>query len=112
VLLSFYPTQCGSHEPGTAELTAELEALHALYPKAQLGFGEIGLPRPATHRTQAQAEQIMRWAYSLKPGGAAGLSYYVGGYFWWYGAQDVLKPKAKLAAALPQAFQAESEALG
>jgi hypothetical protein len=106
VLLSYYPTQCGGRMPGDAEVRSELERLHALYPNAQLGFGEVGLPRRASKRTAAEAEAIMRWAYSLDPG----LSYYVGGYFWWYGWEDALKPRARLGAALAEAFSAEAAA--
>jgi hypothetical protein len=108
VLLSYYPTQCGGRMPADGEVAAELERLHALYPNAQLGFGEVGLPRHASKRTAAQAAAIMRWAYSLDPG----LPYYAGGYFWWYGYEDALKPKARLAGALKEAFVAESAALG
>jgi hypothetical protein len=107
VLLSYYPTQCGGRMPADAEVRSELERLHALYPNAQLGFGEIGLPRHASKRTAAQAEAIMRWAYSLDPA----LPYYVGGYFWWYGWEDALKPRARLDAALAEAFSAEAAAL-
>ena len=108
VLLSYYPTQCGGRMPDSAEVAAQLEGLHALYPHAELGFGEVGLPRPASKRTLAEAEAIMRWAYSLDPG----LSYYAGGYFWWYGWQDALKPRARLGGALKEAFEAEWAALG
>jgi hypothetical protein len=108
VLLSYYPTQCGGEMPGDREVAGELERLHALYPNAMLGFGEVGLPHPASKRTLAQAAAIMQWAYSLDPG----LPYYVGGYFWWYGWQDSLKPKARLGGALGEAFEAESAALG
>jgi hypothetical protein len=86
----------------------QLEALHAIYPNAALGFGEVGLPRPASRRTQAEAEAIMRWAYSLSPG----LPYYVGGYFWWYGYQDILKKNARLATLFDEALTDEATALG
>ena len=108
VLLSYYPTQCGGRMPGDGEVAAELQRLHALYPNAKLGFGEVGLPRPASKRKLGEARAIMRWAYSLDPGPA----YYVGGYFWWYGWQDALKPKARLGGELGEAFEAESVALG
>ncbi len=108
VLLSYYPTQCRHTEPSSAEVAAYLTQLHSLFPNAKLGFGEVGLPRHATRGSAARAEQIMNWAYSLDPG----LSYYVGGYFWWYGAQDALRAPAPLAAALPEAFAAEHAALG
>jgi hypothetical protein len=107
VLLSYYPTQCGGSEPSSEELVPYLERLHAVYPNALLGIGEVGLPKRVKKSSRAQAEEIMQWAYSLKPG----LSYYVGGYFWWYAAEDALKPKAPLRAALQAAFGDESAAL-
>jgi len=106
-LLSYYPTQCGGREPTAQEVAAYLEQLHVLYPNAALGFGEVGLPRPATRRTLAKAQQIMQWAYSLAPA----LPYYVGGYFWWYAAEDALRPRALLAQPLEAAFEAEAGAL-
>jgi hypothetical protein len=107
VLLSYYPTQCGGREPTSAELASYLRQLHALYPNAAIGFGEVGLPRRATRTSQASAEQIMSWAYSLAPS----LPYYVGGYFWWYGAEDALRPQARLREALASAFDDELTAL-
>ncbi len=108
VLLSYYPTECGDRMPSDAEVAAQLEELHALYPHAQLGFGEVGLPRPASQPTAAEAEAVMRWAYSLDPS----LPYYDGGYFWWYGWEDALKPGARLAGALEEAFGDEAATLG
>ncbi len=108
VLLSYYPTECGGRLPGSAEVAAQLEALHALYPNATLGFGEVGLPHPASAGKQAEAAAIMRWAYSLSPG----LPYYAGGYFWWYGYQDVLKKKARLSTVFQESLKEESKAIG
>jgi hypothetical protein len=107
VLLSYYPTQCGGREPSSEEVAAYMRQLHSLFPHAELGFGEVGLPRKAHGAKLAQAQQIMHWAYSLNPG----LPYYVGGYFWWYGAEDALRGRAPLAGALREAFVDESEAL-
>ena len=107
VLLSYYPTQCGGREPTAAELAGNLERLHAFYPNAALGFGEVGLPRPAGRATLLRARQIMQWAYSLNPG----LPYYIGGYFWWYAVQDALRARAPLREALSSAFEEESAAL-
>ena len=108
VLLSYYPTQCRGREPSSAEVASSLEALHAIYPNAALGFGEVGMPRRVRRSMLAKAEQIMRWAYSLNPG----LPYYVGGYFWWYGAEDALRGRALLGGALASAFEEEHAALG
>jgi hypothetical protein len=107
VLLSYYPTQCDGIEPSSSQLAAYLQELHGLYPHASLGFGEVGLPHRAHKASLAQAEQIMSWAYSLDPG----LPYYIGGYFWWYGAEDALGAHPPLAAALAAAFEDESAAL-
>jgi uncharacterized protein YdbL (DUF1318 family) len=107
VLLSYYPTQCGGREPSSSEVASALEPLHAIYPNAALGFGEVGLPRRATRATRSQAQQIMRWAYALAPG----LPYFGGGYFWWYGAEDALRSRAPLRGALRAAFESEAAAL-
>lgn len=107
VFLSYYPDQCGGLEPTVGRLQDELEQLHALYPAAVLGLGEVGLPDPVTATTAARARQVMAWAYSLAPR----LAYYVGGYFWWYGAEDALGPGRPLASELARAFRSESAAL-
>jgi hypothetical protein len=107
VFESYYPTQCGSTYPTAAQVRAEVAQLHVLYPDALVGFGEVGLPRPATGRTLATAEKVMTWAYHLNPR----LSYYVGGYFWWYGRQDVFTGKKRLATSLVNALRAEAGAL-
>ncbi len=107
VLLSYYPTECHDVEPSSAVLGAHLRQLHKLFPGARLGFGEVGLPHAVTSSTVAEARQIMRWAYSLRPG----LTYYAGGYFWWYAAEDALHPGAPLRHNLAQAFDSEHTAL-
>ena len=108
VLLSYYPTQCGGREPSAAQLSQALRQLHGLYPGAALGFGEAGLPNPVTKASLGTATQIMRRAYALNPR----LSYYIGGYFWWYAAEDALHPGALLRTALPAAFRSEAGTLG
>ncbi|HTW40842.1 MAG TPA: hypothetical protein VMD79_00815 [Solirubrobacteraceae bacterium] len=108
VLLSYYPTECGGREPSSEEVTSYMRQLHALFPNAALGFGEVGLPRRARGAKVATAEQIMHWAYALE----VSLPCYIGGYFWWYGVEDALRATAPLAGALREAFTSESEALG
>jgi hypothetical protein len=107
VFLSYYPADCGGREPAGPELAGALRQLHALYPRATLGMGEIGMPAPATRRSLGLARQIMRWAYSLNPR----LRYYAGGYFWWNAAEDALRPGAPLRSALRAAFRLEALAL-
>ncbi|MGO9322299.1 MAG: hypothetical protein ACLQBY_16070 [Solirubrobacteraceae bacterium] len=107
VFLSYYPTECHQRKPSSEEVASYMQQLHAVFPGAALGFGEVGLPRPVKRSTVKKAERIMKWAYSLKPG----LPYYVGGYFWWYGAEDALHAGAPLGGALQEAFEDEFEAL-
>lgn len=107
VFLSYYPAACGGREPSAAELASVLRQLHGLYPRAALGIGETGMPKPASLASRRRACQIMRWAYSLNPR----LRYYVGGYFWWNAAEDALQPRALLRTALTAAFLAERRAL-
>ena len=108
VFESYYPKECGNTYPTDAQMASEMHKLHSLYPNANLGFGEVGLPRPATRRTLATGEAVMHWAYGLDPG----LPYYVGGYFWWYAFEDALTGKELLAGSLRSAFKAEAAALG
>jgi hypothetical protein len=107
VFESYYPTQCGNSFPTGAQVASEMRSLHTLYPRAHLGFGEVGLPHRVEPRTLATGEAVMRWAYGLAPG----LPYYVGGYFWWYAYEDAFTGKALLAGSLRSAFEAEAAAL-
>jgi len=86
VLLSYYEGECNGVRPDAASLATLFEQLHALYPNALLGFGEIGLPAPVTPATVATARSVIAYYYGLQlhvPG-------YVGGYFWWYFAEDAV----------------------
>jgi hypothetical protein len=60
------------------------DRLHKIFPKAKLGFGEAG-----TEKCHKKAI-YMKLYYSLK----ITTPNYVGGYFWWYYAQDCI-PKSK-----------------
>lgn len=108
VLLSWYPTQCGglSGNVAVSSITAEVRALHRLYPNALIGFGELGLPDAATPSTEQQARSIMGYYYAVR----VAEPYYIGGYFWWYWAEDMNLPG--MPAALKDAFRSERSAIG
>src|SRR5262249_47801345 len=108
VFLSYYPANCGGALPSAARLAPAPRRPHRLYPGAVLGIGETGMPLPATPASLPTARRIMRWAYSLNPR----LPYYAGGYFWWYAAEDALRPHALLRSDLAAAFRGETRALG
>ena len=72
------------------------------------GSERSGFPGPSRVRRPQRRRQIMRWAYGLDPH----LRYYAGGYFWWYGAEDALRPGAPLRGELARGFNSERAALG
>jgi hypothetical protein len=102
VLLSYYEDSCGGVRPSAATWTAYFQKLHTLYPHALLGFGEIGMTNPVTARTLGSAESLARYYYGL----TVKLPYYIGGYFWWYYAEDY--SRRPMWRVLRQGFQAEA----
>ena len=108
VLLSYYEDDCHGIRPSAATWTAYFQQLHALYPNAKLGFGEIGLNNPVQPKTLASAESMIPYYYGL----SIKLPYYVGGYFWWYFKEDCLPYTGKpLWTSLAHGFAAEAASL-
>jgi len=105
VLLSYYEDSCHGIRPSAAQWTSFFKRLHSLYPHAQLGLGEIGLQNPVTAKALATAKSLITHYYGLK----IDLPYYIGGYFWWYYAEDCIPaPSKPLWPVLNRGFQAEA----
>jgi len=105
VFLSYYERSCHGIRPSVRTWRNYFRKLHALYPHALLGFGEIGLSRPVRRHTIAAARSLISYYYGLR----ITLPYYAGGYFWWYYAGDCLPYSSKpLWPALRAGFQAET----
>lgn len=84
VLISYYDSDCNDYRP--ADWTPVFSRLHKTFPNSKLGFGEVGFANPATSATLARQQAALRYYYGLEvavPG-------YVGGYFWWNYAEDML----------------------
>jgi hypothetical protein len=95
VTISYYETQCNNYRPTATTLTSFFTQLHALYPNARLGFGEVGLPAYVSSSNLAKAQSIAAYYYGLSSSSATqhiSLPYYVGGYFWWGFAEDGVPP--------------------
>lgn len=108
VLLSYYEGNCRGIRPPAATWAAYFARLHVLYPRAQVGFGEVGMDRPATGASLGTARSIMDYYYGLD----LNLPYFEGGYFWWYYDEDCLPAATKpLWNTLQAAFSAEAAAL-
>ncbi len=84
VFISYYEQSCAGVRPSAGAWTRYFRALHALYPRAALGFGEVGLTELASASTLAYAQGMLRYYYGLR----VALPYFVGGDFWWYYAED------------------------
>jgi hypothetical protein len=96
VLVSYYETDNQSIRPTLAQWTAIFQQLQAIFPNSYLGFGEVGMDNLATSSTLAQAESIMQYYYSLTPQ----VQNWIGGFFWWYFAEDCVPTSKPLFALL------------
>jgi len=83
VLVSYYEEDCGNYRPTPAQWTEVFTRLHAMFPHAKLGFGETGTyPSDSIAYKRATISRYYRLRIPV-PG-------YVGGYFWWYYAEDMV----------------------
>ena len=96
VFLSIYETACDPvQQPSSAKLAAALVALGRIFPKARLGIGEIGAQGKAdglpADPTLAEKQRIARRYYGMQADLATRVGpRFVGGYFWWYYAEDAV----------------------
>jgi hypothetical protein len=102
VLVSYYEGDCGSPR---SDWTSAFQQLRALFPTAGLGFGEVGYVDTGGNDLALQDESggaaYLQKYYSMQipvPG-------YVGGYFWWYYAEDMVPSSQPLFAVLSSALQ-------
>jgi hypothetical protein len=87
VTISYYPGDCNDYWPSPAEWQNVFDRLHARFPRAKLAFGESGFSDPI--RSVADGVALLNRYVAVKIAG----DNYVGGYFWWYWAEDAV-PKS------------------
>jgi hypothetical protein len=93
LLLSYYPTENGNVHPTAAEWKTYSQLMRSLFPNALIGFGEVGLTNPVTAGTLTDAQWMIDYYYGLQ----IDLPYYIGGYFYWYYAEDAIPHTTKPA---------------
>jgi len=82
VLVSYYEVNCDGLRPDWKPVFTRLSGE---FPGAKLGFGEVGLDKPASGKPA-----YLRRYYATK----VDVPNYVGGFFWWFFYQDCV-PKEK-----------------
>lgn len=101
--LSFYETACKPvAHPSVRQFARTFRALKQIFPNARVGMGEIGAQRRSdglsTNPTLAGKKRIAERYYGMQDQLRQRLGpRYVGGYFWWYYAQDAVprhRPKS------------------
>lgn len=92
VLVSYYEDDCNGLQP---DWPAVFRRLASLFPAARLGIGECGTT------AVARKEAMMRRYYGM----VIDEPRFVGGYFWWYGSQDLVPPTKPLFAVLREILQ-------
>jgi hypothetical protein len=83
ILISWYPQQCNNLKP---DWTAVYNELAAIFPNSKLGFGEIGTANP--QKGSAYEKDLIQDFYPLARNISLPASY-IGGYFWWYYAEEM-----------------------
>jgi hypothetical protein len=84
VFISYYPNDCNDYWPTPKRWQSVFDRLHSMFPNAKLGFGESGISDD--HGSPAVKARLLRRYYELHVIG----DNYVGGYFWWYYAEDAI----------------------
>ncbi len=86
VTVSYYEDDCEGRIVPLSEWTAVFQELHTLFPNATLLMGEVG----TEHATRK--ETVMRRYYGDMR--LPEVPQFKGGFFWWYGKQDIV-PRTK-----------------
>jgi hypothetical protein len=89
VLVSFYEDDCPGANP---DWPSVFDRLGRMFPHSKLGFGEVGTTDPGR-----KAEFIRRY-YGMRLGNPA----WIGGFFWWWGWEDIVPRSEPLWTVLDQ----------
>jgi hypothetical protein len=101
VLVSWYPDQCPGENPNWPAVYAKLASL---FPNAKVGFGELGTANPE-NGSSYEVNEISTY-YPMGKTLASLPASYIGGYFWWHSAEEMVPWPGSLGLALNSALAA------
>jgi hypothetical protein len=100
-LISWYPDQCPGEKPNWPWVYTTLANI---FPNAKVGFGELGTANPQ-NGSNSEISKISAYYPMAKT--VSGLpARYIGGYFWWYFAEEMVPWPGSLGAVLNAALAA------
>jgi hypothetical protein len=99
-LISWYPDQCPGEVPNWPWVYTKLAGI---FPNAKVGFGELGTANPQ-NGSAFELNEIKKYYPMARtmPGLPAS---YVGGYFWWYFAEEMVPSGGSLWKTMNTAIQ-------
>jgi hypothetical protein len=100
VLISWYPNQCPGENPDWPWVYTRLANI---FPNSKVGFGELGTANPE-YGSQFEINEIKQY-YPMANTVARLPASYIGGYFWWYFAEEMVPWGTVLSTALNAAIQ-------
>lgn len=101
VLISWYPSQCKGVNPNWPWVYSTLAAI---FPNSQVGFGELGTPNP--QNGSAYEKNLISTFYPMAKTTPGLPAAYIGGYFWWYGDEELVPWPRSLGDTLNVALAA------
>ena len=100
-MISWYPDQCRGENPNWSAVYAKLASL---FPNAKVGFGELGTANPE-NGSSYEVNEISTY-YPMGKTLASLPANYIGGYFWWHSAEEMVPWPGSLGLALNSALAA------
>jgi hypothetical protein len=99
-LISWYPDQCQGENPNWPQVYSRLASI---FPNAKVGFGELGTANPRNGSSFEINEIEQYYPMASKVAGLP--ANYIGGYFWWYFAEELVPWPGSLGNTLNAAIQ-------
>jgi hypothetical protein len=100
VLVSWYPDQCPGETPNWPWVFGQLAGI---FPNSKVGFGELGTADPQ-YGSSFEINEITQYYPMAKT--ISGLpASYIGGYFWWYFAEEMVPWGTPLSSVLNTAIR-------